>query len=176
MKLQKMLELIDWLFDYYFIEIKVYDEKLWAQQAMEAIQTVKDLNMQDRVIFISYSDSARVVLDSDPDIIYGWDTFDVNDLDFIWENNSKYFLAPYDSLTSEIVQKARNLWKQVVTYTVNETWDFQAMKDLWVNIIMSDRIDLLQKYNNARRYPVSHSLEILNLKKSSEFVAEDSIN
>jgi hypothetical protein len=41
---------------------------------------------------------------------------------------------------------------------------------------MSDRIDLLQKYNNARRYPVSHSLEILNLKKSSEFVAEDSIN
>ena len=164
MKLQKMLELIDGLFDYYFLEIKVYDEKLWAQQALEAIQTVKDLNMQDRVIFISYSDAAREVLDEDPDIIYWWDTFDVNDLDFIWENNSKYFLAPYDSLTSEIVQKARDLWKEVATYTVNETWDFQAMKDLWVNIIMSDRIDFLKEYNdNSDNY----------LQKSSELVSED---
>ena len=148
MKLQKMLELIDWLFDYYFLEIKVYDEELWAQQAMDAIQTVKDLNMQDRVIFISYSDAAREVLDSDPDIIYWWDTFDMNDLDFIWENNSKYFLTSYDLLTPEIVQKVRDLWKEVVTYTVNETWDFQTVKDLWVNIIMSDRIDSLKEYDN----------------------------
>ena len=175
MKLQKMLELIDWLFDYYFLEIKVYNEKLWAQQAEEIIQTVKDLNMQDRVIFISYSDAAREVLDADPDIIYWWDTFDVNDLDFIWENNSKYFLAPYDILTPEIVQKARDLWKEVVTYTVNETWDFQAMKDLWVNIIMSDRIDLLQEYNNTRHYPIPHSFEIPNLKKSSKVDSEDFI-
>lgn len=175
MKLQKMLELIDWLFDYYFLEIKVYNEKLWAQQAEEIIQTVKDLNMQDRVIFISYSDAAREVLDADPDIIYWWDTFDVNDLDFIWENNSKYFLAPYGTLTPEIVQKARDLWKEVVTYTVNETWDFQAMKDLWVNIIMSDRIDLLQEYNNTRHYPVPHSFEIPNLKKSSKVDSEDFI-
>ena len=170
MKLQKMLELIDWLFDYYFLEIKVYNEKLWAEQALEAIQTVKDLNMQDRVIFISYSDAAREVLDADPDIIYWWDTFDINDLDFIWENNSKYFLAPYDILTPEIVQKARDLWKEVVTYTVNETWDFQAMKDLWVNIIMSDRVDLLQEYNNAIHYPVPHNFEKLNLKKSSGLI------
>ena len=147
MKLQKMLELIDWLFDYYFLEIKVYDEKLWAQQALEAIQTVKDLNMQDRVIFISYSDAAREVLESDPDIIFWRDTFDVKDLDFIWENSSKYFLAPYDMLTSEIVERAKLLWKEVVTYTVNETWDFQAMKDLGVNIIMTDKINLLKDYD-----------------------------
>ena len=172
-KLQKMLELIDGLFEYYFLEIKVYDEELWAQQALDAIQTVKDLNMQDRVIFISYSDAAREVLDADPDIIYWWDTFDVNDLDFIWENNSKYFLAPYDSLTPEIVQKAKDLWKEVVTYTVNETWDFQAMKDLGVKFIMSDRVDLLQEYNSTIHYPVPHSSENLNLKKSSELITED---
>ena len=169
-ELQKMLEVIDWLFDYYFLEIKVYDEKLWAEQALDAIQTVKDLNMQDRVIFISYSDAAREVLDSDPDIIYWWDTFDMNDLDFIWENNSKYFLTSYDLLTPEIVQRARDLWKEVVTYTVNETWDFQAMKDLWINIIMSDRIDLLQEYNSTRHYPLPHSVEKLNLKKSSGLI------
>ena len=165
-ELQKMLEVIDWLFDYYFLEIKVYDEKQWAEQALDAIQTVKDLNMQDRVIFISYSDAAREVLNADPDIIFWWDSFDVNDLDFIWENNSKYFLAPYDMLTPEVVQKAKSLWKEVVTYTVNETWDFQAMKDLWINIIMSDRVDQLKEYNSVMHYPVPHSIEKLNLKKS----------
>jgi len=39
--------------------------------------------MQDRVIFISYSNAAREVFDADPDIIYGWDTFNMDDLDFI---------------------------------------------------------------------------------------------
>ncbi len=172
-ELQKMLEVIDWLFDYYFLEIKVYDEKLWAEQALDAIQTVKDLNMQDRVIFISYSDAAREVLNSDPDIIFWWDTFDVNDLDFIWENNSKYFLAPYESLTPEVVQRAKSLWKEVVTYTVNDTWDFQAMKDLWVHIIMSDRVDQIKEYNSIRHYPVPHNFEKLNLKKSSKIDFED---
>ena len=168
MRLQKMLELIDWLFDYYFLEIKVYDEKLWAQQAMDAIQTVKDLNMQDRVIFISYSDSAREVLNSDPDIIFWWDTFDVNDLDFIWDNNSKYFLAPYDILTVDVVEKAKNLWKEVVTYTVNNTWDFQSMKDLWINIILSDDIWALKEYESKKNktFEAAVSLDDFSLKKS----------
>ena len=165
--LQEMLELVDGLFEYYFLEVKVYNEALAKEQTLDAIQTVKDLNMQDRVIFISYSNTAREVLNSDPDIIYGWDTFEVNDLDFIWENNSKYFLAPYDILTPEIVQKAKDLWKQVVTYTVNETWDFQAMKDLWINIIMTDKLNLLQNRENSIHYPVTLILQSSMLKKSS---------
>lgn len=165
--LQEMLELVDGLFEYYFLEVKVYDEDLAEEQTLDAIQTVKDLNMQDRVIFISYSNTAREVLNSDPDIIYGWDTFEINDLDFIWENNSKYFLAPYDILTPETVQKAKDLWKEVVTYTVNETWDFQAMKDLWINIIMTDKLDLLQNRENGTDYTFTHWLKTLNLKKSS---------
>ena len=99
--------------------------------------------------------------------------FDVNDLDFIWENNSKYFLAPYESLTPEVVQRAKSLWKEVVTYTVNDTWDFQAMKDLWVHIIMSDRVDQIKEYNSIRHYPVPHNFEKLNLKKSSKIDSED---
>lgn len=147
--LQEMLEMIDWLFDYYFLEIKVYDEKFWAEQTEDIIQTVKELNMLDRVIFISYSDSARDVLNSHTDVIFGRDTFDVGDLDFLWSNNSKYFLAPYELLTPEIVEKVRSLWKEVVTYTVNDTWDYQVMKDMWVNIIMTDQINLLQEYDNT---------------------------
>jgi hypothetical protein len=41
---------------------------------------------------------------------------------------------------------------------------------------MTDKIELLQKYNNTRHYPVSHSLEKLNIKKSSEIIAEDYVN
>ncbi len=168
MKLQKMLELIDWLFNYYFLEIKVYDEKLWAEQTRDIIQTVKDLNMQDRVIFISYSDAAREVLNSDPDIIFWRDTFDVNDLDFIWDNNSRYFLAPYDILTPEIIKKAKNLGKEVVTYTVNDTWNFQLMKNLWINIILSDDIWTLKEYEIQQNmiFEPAISLEDFPLKKS----------
>ena len=147
--LKEMLEMVDWLFDYYFLEIKVYDEKLWAEQTLDAIQTVRDLNMQDRVIFISYSDSAREILNLQPDIIFWRDTFDTNDLESLEDNNSKYFLAPYYMLTPEIIDKAKLLWKEVVTYTVNETWDFQTMMDMWVNIIMTDEINLLQGFDDV---------------------------
>jgi hypothetical protein len=71
------------MFDYYFLEIKVDDESLGKQQTLDAIQTVKDHNMQDRVIFISYSDTAKETLNSDPDIIFGRDTFSVNEVDYI---------------------------------------------------------------------------------------------
>jgi hypothetical protein len=73
----------------------------------------------------------------------------VGDLDFLWSNNSKYFLVPYELLTPEIVEKVRSLWKEVVTYTVNDTWDYQVMKDMWVSIIMTDQINLLQEYDNT---------------------------
>lgn len=145
--LAETLWMIDWLFDYYFLEIKVYDETLWAQQTQEAIQTVKDLNMEDKVIFISYSDSARKVLEQEDDIIFGRDTYDVWDLDFIWKNNSKYFLAPIDKMTPEIVEKAESIWKQVATYTINSTWDYQKAKDLWIDIILTDDIKTLKDYD-----------------------------
>ena len=126
--------------------------------------------MQDRVIFISYSDAAREVLNSDPDIIFGWDTFDMNDLDFIWENNSKYFLAPYDMLNAEIVEKAKSLWKEVVTYTVNETWNFQKMKDLWVNMVMSDRVNLLQGYEKSLEEYEDSLVEDDSIWEKSEWI------
>ena len=165
--LREMLELIDWLFDYYFLEIKVYNESLWAEQTEDIVQIVRDLNMLDKVIFISYSDAAREVLNSQTDLIFWRDTFNVDDLDFIWDNNSKYFLVPYDLLTQEVVDRAKSMWKEVVTYTVNDIWNFQTVKDLWVNIVMTDEIELLQEYINNKYYPLKHSVQFINLQKSS---------
>ena len=64
----------------------------------------------------------------------------------------------------------------MVTYTVNETWDFQAMKDLWIKFIMSDKLELLQEYNSIIQYPIPHNLEKINMKKSSAVTTEDSTN
>lgn len=145
--LEEMLEMVDWLFDYYFLEIKVYNESLWKEQTEKAIETVKKLNMQDRVIFISYSKTAKETLNKDQEIIFWRDTFDINDLDLIWDTNCKYFLAPYEILTSEYINKAKNLWKEVVTYTINDTKTYEKMVDYWVKIILTDDMKLLKDDN-----------------------------
>jgi glycerophosphoryl diester phosphodiesterase len=62
MTLQEMLENVDGLFQYYFVEIKVYDPKYAEQQTVDAIETVKKLGMQDRVIFTSYDKTATYIL------------------------------------------------------------------------------------------------------------------
>jgi hypothetical protein len=41
---------------------------------------------------------------------------------------------------------------------------------------MSDKVDLLQKYNSEIHYPIPHSLEELDLKKSSGLITEDYID
>jgi hypothetical protein len=60
--LKDMLKKIDGLFEYYFIEIKVYDPKDAEKQTVDAIQTVQKLGMQDRVIFTSYDKTATYIL------------------------------------------------------------------------------------------------------------------
>jgi hypothetical protein len=57
-----MLVTIDGLFDYYFLELKVYNPKDAEEQTRDAITSVKALHMEDRVIFISYDETARKIL------------------------------------------------------------------------------------------------------------------
>jgi adenylate cyclase class IV len=57
-----MLKSVNGLFDYYFVEIKVYNPKDAEQQTTAAIQTVQKLGMQDRVIFTSYDKEATYIL------------------------------------------------------------------------------------------------------------------
>jgi glycerophosphoryl diester phosphodiesterase len=142
-----MLEFTDWLFEYYFVEIKVYNNDDAEQQTLDAINTVRELKLEDKVIFISYNETAKYILWSQKDIISWRDTFDTDDINKIWNTTHKYFLLPYDKITSEIVEKAKEMWKEIVTYTVNTTWDLQKLKDLDINIIMTDNIKLLREYN-----------------------------
>jgi len=50
------------LFDYYFVDIKVYKEEDAEQQTLDVINTVKKLGMQDKVIISSYNKKSNYVL------------------------------------------------------------------------------------------------------------------
>ena len=59
------------------------------------------------------------------------------------------------------------MWKEPVTYTVNDVKDYKSIKDMWINIIMTDKIELLKERENNKYYPVKRSVESINLQKSS---------
>lgn len=146
-RLKEMLKEINWLFDYYFLEIKVYNEEIWSQQTKNIIKTVKELNMQNKIIFISYSESARKILSQHDDIIFWWDTFDAHDLRFIKDNNSKFFLTEHSYyLTNNIIKRANNIGKEVATYTVNSIKDLERVRNFWIKILMTDELEMLKDY------------------------------
>ena len=60
--LEEMLKEIQGLFDYYFVEIKVYNPKNVEHQTIDIVQTVQKMGMQDKVIFTSYDKEATYIL------------------------------------------------------------------------------------------------------------------
>ena len=164
-KLWELLPLINGLFNDYFLEIKAYDyepEDEVKEQTEEAIQTVKENNMEDKIIFISYHDIARETLLNATGIIIGRDTWDIED--FTDENllsnpTIQYFLTEYSALTQETINTVHNAWKKVVAYTVNSTWDLQKMIDLGVDMVMTDEIVQLPKYLEELSLPEISSEE-----------------
>ena len=76
-------------------------------------------------------------------------------------------MAQISPAATEIVEQARWIWKEVATYTVNDVKAYKLVKDLWVNMIMTDKIEMLKEYENNKYYPIKYSLQRLNLKKSS---------
>ena len=62
MTLEEMLSEVKDLFDYYFVEIKVHHTKDAELQTTAAIQTVKKLGMDKKVIFTSYDKEATYIL------------------------------------------------------------------------------------------------------------------
>jgi hypothetical protein len=47
------------MFEYYFIDIKVYKQKYAEQQVKDIVETIKKLGMKDRAIISSYNAKAN---------------------------------------------------------------------------------------------------------------------
>lgn len=142
--LESILIATDWLFDYYFVEIKAHDPENAEQQTLDAINTVIKLWMQDKVIFISYDKTANYIIWSYTGIVAGRDTFDITDLQNIANFGHQYFLMPYDLITWDTVQKTVDYGKQMVTYTVNTTGELEQLYNQWIRMIMTDNIPLMK--------------------------------
>jgi len=142
--LEEMLKGIDGLFNYYFIEIKVYNTADGEQQTIDAIKTVQKLWMQDRVIFTSYDKTATYVLWSYKGITAWRDTFNIKEIKLLPNMNHQYYLIPQELITKDIVMEARNIGKKLVSYTVNTTGELDKLYRDWVRMIMTDNVPLIK--------------------------------
>jgi glycerophosphoryl diester phosphodiesterase len=100
--------------------------------------------MEDRVIFISYDETARKILWNTTGIIAGWDTFTTWDIELLSQGNYQYYLLPHDILPEHIVRDTEALGKRFVTYTVNTTGTLTKLYNQWVRMVMTDNIPLLK--------------------------------
>lgn len=144
--LKDMLVTIDGLFDYYFLELKVYNSKDAEEQTRDAITSVKALHMEDRVIFISYDETARKILGNTTGIIAGWDTFNTWDIELLSQGDYHYYLLPHDILPEHIVRDTETLGKRFVTYTVNTTGTLAKLYNQWIRIIITDNVPLMKEW------------------------------
>lgn len=142
--LEEMLKGVDGLFDYYFIEIKVYDSKDAEQQTIDAIQTVQKLGMQDRVIFTSYDKTATYILWSYKNITAWRDTFNIQELTKLPNMNHQYYLMPETLIKKTTPKEVEDMGKKLVVYTVNTIEDAQKLYNEWVRMIMTDNVPLLK--------------------------------
>ena len=152
MTLETMLNIIDGLFEYYFLELKADDKETdedKIQQTLDAIKTVKNKKMENKVIFISYDEKIRETLLADTGIILGRDTYDVRDFknpSLISNKQIQYFMAPYDMMTQEVLEDIKKAQKKIVTYTINETGTFETFINSGVNMVLSSEPVLLKEY------------------------------
>ena len=134
MTLETVLNVIDGLFQYYFLELKADENETRSdkiKQTKEAIATVKKKGMENKVIFISYDPLMRETLLSATGI----------------QNPAiQYFMAPYDMMTDEVISDLKNAHKKFVTYTVNDTWTFEKFIDKGADMILSSEPVILQNY------------------------------
>lgn len=152
MTLEEMLTSVDGLFDYYFLEIKVYDTKDAEQQTLAAIQTVQKLGMQDRVIFTSYDKQATYILWSYKHIIAWWDTYNINELTALPNMNHQYYLMPQDLIKDTTPQEVEDIGKKLVIYTVNTTGDLERLYRQWVRMVMTDDVPLIKERSDNHLY------------------------
>lgn len=143
--LEEMLTAIKWMFDYYFVEIKVYDPSKAEKQTLDAIKTVEKVWMQDNVIFISYDKTSNYIIGSLKNIQAWRDGYHTWWIDIIPGFSHKYYLLEKWYITDAVVQQATDMNKWLVVYTVNDIQEFQRLYSLWVRIFMTDNITNIKK-------------------------------
>ncbi len=144
MTLEDNLKAIKGLFDYYFIDVKVYTTGDAEKETTAIIQTVQKLGMQDKAIITSYDKAATYVLWSYKNIHAWRDTYNLTDLDALPNMHHEYYMMPWELIKPTTPQEADDIGKKLVIYTVNTTGELEKLYKQWVRMIMTDDVPLIK--------------------------------
>ncbi|MFZ2151287.1 MAG: sulfatase-like hydrolase/transferase [Candidatus Absconditicoccaceae bacterium] len=143
--LEEVLTAIKGMFNYYFVEIKVYDPLKAEQQTLDAIKTVEKVGLQDKVIFISYDKTANYIIGSLKNIKAGWDGYHTGGIDIIPNFSHKYYLLEKGFVTQEVIQQSKDMNKELVVYTVNDIQELKKLYNIGIRMFMTDNITNIKK-------------------------------
>jgi glycerophosphoryl diester phosphodiesterase len=143
--LEDILNQTKWLFKYYFLEIKVYDQSKSEKQTFDAINTVLKLWMEKDVIFTSYDRMANYIIWSHKNIRAWWDSYYLWEVWLISKFPHEFFLISKDLINSKTVDVADKLNKKFVVYTIDTIEQFQKVYNLWARIIMTNNVPAINK-------------------------------
>lgn len=79
-------------------------------------------------------------------IRWGRDSFYASELEFVSNFPHEFMLINKDVMKYDTANYASTLWKKFVVYTIDTTWDFQRVYDMWARMIMVNDIPLIKKY------------------------------
>lgn len=143
--LDEMLYALSWMFDYYFVELKANTKSI-SQQTLQAIETVKKLWMEDKVVFTSYDKTATYILWATKWIHAARDTFDNADLNILPHFLHEYYMMPIQNITWSIVQDINDMGKKLVVYTINTRDELELLYHQGVQIILTDDVITMKEY------------------------------
>lgn len=146
--LEEMLTQLSGMFDYYFIEIKAHIPQDIEQQTLAAIQTVKKLGMEDKVIFTSYDKTATYLLGSYRNIHAGRDTYNINELTTLPYFTHEYYLMSKDLIKDTTAQEVGDMGKKLVVYTVDNRNDLEQLYHQGVSMIMTNDVIAMKEYTD----------------------------
>lgn len=132
------------IFDYYFLELKIYDETKAEKQTLEAINTVIKLGMEDKVIFTSYDRIANYIIGSHKKIRAGRDSYSTWEVNLIYDFPHEFYLLDQSFVGPNTIQTAESMNKKFVVYTVNTKEEYASMRKFGAKFIMTDNIPLLR--------------------------------
>ena len=141
---EMLLEIKDW-FDYYFIELKVYDQNKISLQADDVAKTIKTFSLENKTIVTSYDhDALKKVVNQW--IVWWRDTYTPNEFTHLNNSAYEYFLTDFRVLDNSIIDFIAHTDRKLVAYTASDLAQFKQIYDMWIRIIMTDDIKNTMHY------------------------------
>lgn len=145
--LTEALQKTQWLFQYYFVDVKVYDQWPVVWQMKDVVETVKKLRMEDKVIISSYDTTGNMVLsDVGKKVTLAWDTFNPSEYLQMKDTHYQYFMVPYMSFQPTMVSYLKSQKVEPVAYTVNNIQDVKKLYTMGIRMFMTDNVPMIVEW------------------------------